>query len=243
MCKFRKMLFASMAFLFTTSYVSAASLCSVEEVVELNREVVNIKANFEEMEGIKPKDEYDVPDAILGTPEEDNYVYKYNYFRINLTNLSDKFYAVITNDYNREKVTLKSSQAVDGLVGFDWKYLDKVTNFTIKIYATSKTNCEDELYRTLYLKTPRYNDNSSYAICSEATDHYLCQKYVMFKDVEYGFFWDTVNEYINKNNEEPDDESFFEKHKIAIIISVIVVIGAIGVATIYVIKKRRGNEI
>lgn len=230
-----------MAFLFATTYVNASSKCSVDEIVELNHEVVNIKATYEEIEEeITDLDEYPLPDAVLGTPEEDEYVGYINYFKINLTNLGEKFYAVITNDYNREKITLKYKDIVDGVASFKWEHLDKVVNFTIKIYTSTKTGCEGELYRTMYLKTPRYNGYSEYGYCNNAKDYYLCQKYVTFDNISMGEFVQTLDKYYEKNKEAEPEKSFFEKYKIAFIVGGVLVV-ALGATGAFVIIKKRGG--
>ena len=61
------------------------------------------------------------------------YLDKYNYFKVSIINISENFYVEISNDYNRDKLVYQYKDTQDGVITFDWKNLDKVTTFTVKV--------------------------------------------------------------------------------------------------------------
>lgn len=252
MRRLKAMFLTVVTFMFATTFVNAASRCDATEAANLNREVVNIKASYEEAEGVLDPDEYLRPPAIEG----EEYDYTYNYFKITIMNITENFYIEVTNDQNNQKLRFDYSDSEDGVVTFDWEGLSEVTNFTIKVYASNNTKCSGETYRTVYLTTPRYNSYYNYAICNEASDYYMCQKYVSFKDVDYYTFMESVNKYIEKKEQEDSEKeaekndnflkkagNFIAEHKTAFIVSGVVVVVVAGVAVTVIIRKRRSSEI
>ena len=253
MRRLRKFSFTVFTFLFATIGVQAASMCDVSEVADLNREVVNIKGNFEEKEGTLDPTEFPPPDSVLSDGTEDEYVGTYNYFQISIVNLSERFYVEVSNDYNREVKTFYYSDAKDGVVTFDWENINAVTKFTIKIYSSDKTGCGGELYRTTTVTTPRRNEYYDYGICSVAEGYYLCDKYVTYPEVEFSTFIDRVTRYVdskeNENNPNGDNDSWIEKtgnfigeHKVIFIVCGVALIIAMGVVVAVIVKKHRSSD-
>lgn len=226
-------------------------MCDVSEIAELNREVVNIKGNYEEAEGVLDPSEYVIPDTIIGTPEESEFVGKYDYFKISIMNLNEKFYIEVTNDYNKDKLTFNYNDSKDGVVTFDWKNIDEITKFTVKIYASDKTGCRGELYRTYTITTPRINVYHGRAICEGIEEYYLCQKYVNYDEVDYNTFMERTSNYIKSLEEKnkSDEDSWLDKtgnfvseHKTAFIIGAVGLIIVAGVVVAVIMKKHRSSD-
>ncbi len=247
MCRFKKICFSLLAFLFMASDGKAASsMCEAKEIAELNREVVNIKGSFEEAEGELNPSEFPIPDEILGTEAEADYVGKYNYFKVSIINISENFYVEISNDYNRDKLVYQYKDTQDGVITFDWKNLDKVTTFTVKVYSSDQTNCPDELYRTITISLPRYNEFYDYTLCERASDYYLCEKYVDYGEVDFGTFVSNITRHIEQKEKEEEEEAkkedFVSKHKTILIINGVIVVVITGVVVAVIIKKRRSSD-
>ena len=130
--------------------------------------------------------------------------------------------------------------------------LEKLEKYTFIIKASSKTGCEGEEIKSLYLQIPRYNKYSSEYVCGIVPDYYLCQKFVTFDEVDYEFFRDNINKELEKvdlklideETKKNENKNFWQKTTdfikdnkyIFITIGALVVIGG---ATFIVIKKRR----
>lgn len=185
--------FLVVMFLFNIN-VSAASLCDYTEQSELNSKAANVKVS------------YDIVDSKVTFEDGDADI---RIFRIQILNVTEDFYVIVKNDINKEEKTYYSTDAVDGVISFDWDYAETVTNFTIQVYTTNKTNCADEKYKTFYLTTPRYNEYYNIETCQELTDFYLCQEFVTFAEVSRDKFISQLESYrngdVNNKGEEQEE--------------------------------------
>ncbi len=152
--------------------------CTYKEQAELTKEAANIKVNYEIF-------------TISGTaknPDTDvDMDMSYDIFRVNILNLSDNFYIKYTNNVNKDSKTFYQSNANDGIISFNWEDLRKVTTMTFNVYASNKTNCKDEAYRTIYLTLPRYNDYANWGLC-DGKNLSVCEQYVTFNEISYDEF-------------------------------------------------------
>lgn len=221
-------------FLFNVN-VSAKSLCDYNEQTELNAKVANIKVS------------YDVIDKTLHFADGDA---NQRLFKIQVLNVTDEFYIIVKNDINNEEITYNSTNAINGIISFEWDYVETVTNFTIQVYTTNKTNCADEKYKTFYLTTPRYNEYYKYSICSDLSDFYLCQEFVTFDKVNRDNFFSQINNYkngeINNKGEEPliENPTITDKLFEFINVNKWYIFGGIVVITslIVIINKRKSGK-
>lgn len=254
MQRFTKIVVAFCISVMCLSSVKAAKTCSNSEQAEINSMLSNIKATYAEKEEDLDPNTYGFPDSVEN-PDEYEKNLKTNYFEISVTNLSDKFYIIVTNDYNNETNTYSGQNAKDGIASFAWRHLDKVTNFTIKVYTSNATGCPNEEQKTIRLRTPRYNEYSEYNLCMKIPEFNLCQKYVTFKDMDNQEFVSKVYEYIDKKEEQnqqaiKDAKSWWEKTKdfikenkyyfIGGAVGLVVVAGVAGAVIVY---KRRSSEL
>ncbi len=245
MSKNKYMLFLLITFVLIASPVKAAT-CTVEERAQLNSEISNITASYEILTRYEPTE--NVPDEILGTPEAENYQMEVDYFQINVLNLTENTYAVITNDYNDEKYVYNYEDTNNGNIALIWNNVMHIVRFTIEIHSSDNTTCEGTLLRTLTVQIPRYNQYARLAMCDSLDDYYLCQEYVTFDEISFGTFEERVrNELTDRENEENVEEenpiiNFITEHKTAIIIGIIVVVIIAG-GTVAIIKIKRRREI
>lgn len=234
----KKIITFIMLMLFFNIEVSAASLCSYQEQATINSKAANVKASYE------------ISSINHGNEEVGH---REHFFTISVTNVTEDFYVVIKSDLNNEEVTYKSSDAVDGIITIKWTDVLRVTNLTIQVYTSNKTNCPNERYKTFYLTLPRFNEFSGKASCIENPDFYLCKEFVTFDEIDETEFVDRMIQYKEKvttNEEEKpiveEDETFMDKlfefidtYKFVIIGGAIVLIAVIVVVHRVRTKKQR----
>ena len=242
---FRKIIVVLFTFILSINSVQAASKCDTAKRAELNREVANIKASYEILERSPNFVGVDWFDPETMTLDD---LPKENYFKINITNLSENFYAEITNDKTSEKVVLTHANSVDGVASFERDDLSEVVKLTIKIFTTDATGCPGEEFRTNHLTLPRYNFNSQLTICSQIPNHYLCQPFVTYDEKDDVDFYYVVNKAIESEKEKTENEkeegkTFAEKYLTKILITGGILIVGGGIITTLIIRNRRRREI
>ncbi len=217
--------------------------CSTEEKAELNSLASNVKANYEEAQREMDKSEYSVPESLIGTEEEETFVAYEDYFKINIMNITDKIRVEVSNNYDSSKEYFNSSNTTDGVGTFDWNHLDKVTIFTVKVYADGDNKCTTDALRTLRIRTPRYNYYYSYDLCNAAKELDVCQKYVTFNDLDYNTFILKVEQYIAENEKPLFGNKAKTEKRNKIILGGVLAAAVIGVATVVIVMKKRSKEI
>ena len=240
------------AFSFNLASVNAKTKCGLDEDIALNKEVINIKANFEEKERIIDPSEYDLPEDYEGDPKD--YQLKENYFQVNIMNLSDKFYLEIKNEDNSFYKKVTYNDVHDSVASFNWTDLSKVTSLTLNVYTSDKTSCPNEEIRRFYLTLPRYNSYHEYAQCNYVPDSYICQKYVTFDELDFNDYIKKVNQEIKKKDkaiEKKEDSeksgwqkfvSSLKKNKKIIFICLACVV-TIGIVVLIIYLQRRKKDI
>ncbi len=241
-----------LSFLTLTTSVGAVS-CGYEEKAKLNSEIANVKTNYEIKERIMDPSEYDIPETLLGTPEEETYVGKEDYIQVNILNLTENMYVEITNNESSDQLVYYYNNTDNGNITISRTNIAEVVKYTIKVYASSNTGCEGTLLKTLYITLPRYNDYSEYDICNKVPNYYLCQKYVTYDKVEFGEFADKITAEVEKVETEEKEEAnakwyekvgnFIKEHKVIFITGGIMLIVVAGGAAVIIIRKRRRDVI
>ena len=232
------------SFLFVTN-VNAASKCSYAEQTELNGKAGNVKVSY----AIK---EVDVKGNYINMDTGETYdTSKAEVFEITILNLSEDLYVVVTNDIDESVRTIRYGNTSNGMATFIWNNNDNITNFTFNIYSSDKTNCKDEVYKTLYLTTPRYNNLYGYQVCQGLEDFYLCQKYVNFNKVSEGDFYKKISQYNNKEIDDNGEQivpektvfdkiiNFIKQNKWFIVSGIVLVAGAVVAINYSKGKKQR----
>ncbi len=166
--------------------------CTYVEQADLNKEVANIQIKYETK-----------TITVYGTPADSNEEVEIEaeIFKVNILNLSDNFYIKYTNNVNRDNKTFYYSDALNKTISFDWNDLSKVTTMTFKVYTSNKTNCKDELSRTIYLTLPRYNQYHDWNICAGRDNLSICDKYVTTEEISYADFVNRISTSAEQNNE------------------------------------------
>ncbi len=220
------------------SNVHAASMCDYKEQVDLKKKAANIKR------------EYEVASEPIEAEEGETNI---DIFRISILNLTEEFYAVVTNNINDDELTLTNKDAKDGIVTFDWKDISTMATFSIKIYTSDKTGCPDEAIKSLVLTTPRVNKFYNTSVCEGNEEFTLCQKYVTSKEITQQEFLNMFESYkkgkIDANGEEikPEEKpfdkvkKFISDYKWYLTIGIAVVVLASG--TIIIIKKNKQRKL
>ena len=219
--------------------VSAASMCSSEEKVELNQKAANIKAKYEVVE--EKYETLDFPYEATRT-----------FFNIHISNISEEFYIVVRNEDNNFNQNYYYANSNNGIITIKWENMFEVSTFSLEVYTTDKTGCPNEKLKTLYLTTPRYNSLSENYLCDEYNDFYLCAEYVNFAVVSEEKFFDEFDKYIKKIEKKYPQEGLKQEEENKFIelidnykwyiISGVIIIAGIGFAVI-IIKKRKYREL
>ena len=249
MQRIKNMLFAFGISVIFIANVGAASVCTNAEQAELRTAAGNIRATYEEQER---------KETNYNEHMETEFTHIYHYMKINITNISEKFYVEVENDYDKKKETYNYSNTTDGILSFDWEEVyEKPVTFTIKVYSSDKTGCEGELYRTITLKIPRYNVYSHETICAQYSDNELCKEWVMYNEMDFETFQNEMNEYVDKeflklqgSNGKEINNSFWERvkefvsdNKYYFIGGGAVLIVAAGVAVVVIVKRKRSMDL
>lgn len=256
MQRYLKIIFAFLISVIFIDNISAASLCSTSEQAELRTAVSNVKVTNQEMEEELDPSMYGFPDSGDETTEIDPP--KINYFDISVSNITEKFYIEVTNDYDDTVTRYNNSNSTDDIVTFSWRNINEVTNFTIKVYTSEDTGCPNELMRTITHKLPRLNEYYGYDLCNDAPEFNLCQKYVTFDYVEQAKFMDRINEYLankeqqdsNVNDDTDNNDNLWERIKDFVVDNKYYFIGggvalviAAGVAIVVIVKRKRSLDL
>ena len=250
MGKIKKAIIFSMLFLFSTSV--KAETCGYEEKAKLNNEAANVKVNYEIKQRQLDKNNYNPPDAIVGTEDEANWNPTVDYFQVNILNLTENIYVEVKNDQNNDTTKYYYNNSQDGKIAIDWLNLENVAKFTITVKSTDASGCTDRTLKTLNLTLPRYNEYYEYSLCQSIPDYYLCQKYVTFDEVKLGYFTKKVYEEIDKKNQKEIEKNlkwyekawnFIKDHKVAFITGGVIIVAAGATITVVIIRKRRRSII
>lgn len=251
MSKFKYFLIAVFAFgLFIAS--PKAVTCSYDKRAELNSEASNITANYEvvTIEADYNEHGYQGDPSLLESEEP----ITIEVLQVNILNLTENFYAEVTNSFDETTTTYNYSDTDNGNISIIWENTLELTTYTIEIYSSDITGCEGNLIRTLRVSLPRFNRYSDYGICNQIPDYYMCQRYVTYAPVDFAEFSNSVLEEVERVEQEEQEESrelswyesiwkFIVDNKVPIIIGAVSIVVIGGVVAIVIVRKRRRDEI
>ena len=251
MKKFKLAFLSIICFLTFNIITNAASKCDYSELVEINQEAAGVKVSYEEKLELLEKGEDGIGDFEEGKTPPDLYT---RYFNVNISNLTDNLYVKIYNSVDNTTKIFSSSDAVNGIVSFKWDDIGDITNLTVRVYTSSKTNCSNEEVLVQQVTLPMYNYYSETGYCDRNPDDSICKQYVTTEITEEEF-----NQKVEKENKENLKEAettaksersvtnkvvkIVKKNKKGFIIggSIIIVLGV--ATTIVVIVKRRRSRL
>lgn len=251
MKKIEAFILALMIFFVGTNYVYA--VCDATETNTLNSLAANVGRSYEIITKELTADEtlYDIPGG-LTDEEAENFLFKVDFFKIYVTNITEELYVVVTNENTGEKKTFHYSDTDNGTASFEEEVGTEIVNYTIEVYSSDVTNCRDQRLYTLYLTTPMYNTASESSLCTGIEDFYMCHEYLSVA-VDFTNFIERTEEYRASHNEEapeeevPEEETdggflaFVQDHIVWVVVIVVAVVAAGGLITFVVIKKQRSR--
>lgn len=223
--------------------VNAASSCSYSEQAKLNDTVANVKASYEYIERLAAEKAID-PDS---GEEMDDWE---DLFKISIINITEDIYVTVSNSVTGFENTYKYENTNNGIIEFEQHDMSSVTEYEIKVYSNN-VNCPGELYRTFTLKTPRYNEFSSIAICNNYPNYYYCQEFMdTDNEIDYEKFYDGLESYQELHPEEEQKEEMKEENKLikfykdhALVINIVAGVLVVGgvTATVILVKRKRSR--
>ncbi len=228
---------------------SALAVCETSEMTQTRENAYRVNVSYDLMEEEVPKGEYTPPDGL--TDEElENFKMYNRYFNVYINNITDDLYVNVKNSVSGNTVRYDSSDAKDGVITIRNDGVELITDLTIDIFPSNE-DCGRNRIRSISQRLPKYNEYSEYQYCQEIPNYYLCREYIDF-DIDYSateVAKKANSYYLEKIKEKEDNnmtvgervKSFFEKHKTAIIVSSVIIVGA-GVATTIVIVLRKRGE-
>ncbi len=238
-------------FLFTTLLsftvlpsVKAASTCDYDTQLELQKEALNIQANYE-------ADWYDTGEYEESEVSEEDGSGIVEYYepqvRVGLYNLSKNLYVTVKNVNESKENTYFYEDTDNG--NLSWTRdddLSEIVNYEIKIYS-NHSDCKGEELRTVSLVTPAHNEYYFEPFC-EGVDAYYCEEFIttelnLTREQIESMGYQKQIEQNNTVNQEPTTNEDEKNNYIYIIIGSIIVIAIIGVASIVIIRKQRSKII
>lgn len=213
------------------------AVCNYTDKAAANKKAANVKLNYEVVE-----DKQESDDGTVSINE---------YFKMSILNVTEDLYVTVTNDVTNTTNTYRYSDAKDGVITFNWDNNEVVTNFTMKVYGSDKSPCQEEELRTIRKQTPRYNDFANRAICQDMKDFYLCEKYTTVENIDESMFINKVSDYAEgkideegESKEEKKDKNllyYLNEYKWYIIGCLLVI--AVGSGIAIVIRNKKYREV
>lgn len=228
--------------LLTPNITHAESACSYEEQVEINNIVSHVNATYETVdifEGTTLDIDNRNEDGTI--PRIDNYIKGFN---INIMNITEDIYVVVSNNVNSEIKTFYYKDTTDGEVSFQVRDATSLVTYTIEIHS-NKYSCIGDVFRKFAITTPIYNDLSGLAACEGNEGFYYCQEYINSENISVNEFMKRIKEYKEEKQEEEEkkesEKSFWKNNKTTIIvISGVVVLTGVA-TTVILLKKKRSR--
>lgn len=184
--------------------------CSNKEKNELSALASNVKIDYEAKKREVSLDGTDNGGNIIST------TYDQRYFEVSIYNVTPEL--VINVVGGTADVIYTYADSKDGIVTFATENANEVAKYSFTIKSNS-TNCSDVQLRAMSLTLPKYNIGSTYQICDDAKDYYLCKEYITIEgEMTDADFFEKVENYLAKNGkiddnngEEADDANILVK--------------------------------
>ena len=155
-------------------------------------------------------------------------------FLINAYNLDSKLYLYIPYSDSYIYYTKRNETIFAISPGMEFK---------ISVYASSKTNCEDEFLTNIRVEIPDYNKYFNRNECKQRPNVNICKKWYDSSQISEEEFLKIVNSYYKKekNNFFEILVSFLKKHGILLLIISLIVCGIVLILN--KIKNKNRNKI
>lgn len=157
-----------------------------------------------------------------------------SYFVLTGYNLNNKFYLVLDDT---KTIEITSSKEI-----LNFNFPRSKTN--INVYASNKTNCEDELLNTVKIEFPAYNKYYTREECEDKKNLNVCKKWYNTSKISEEDFKKAIT--VNKIDEEKQTVLqsilYFVKKYGLYALGVIIII-SIPVIIMYIVRKRKSIKI
>lgn len=97
-----------------------------------------------------------------------------SFIGLSISGLSESLYAVISNDFNDTKVTVKFSDLVDGKYDYPSPNINRVVNYVVSIYSSDE-GCSGDTLKNFKVKTEVFNEYYYSTLCQNNPDLDLCK--------------------------------------------------------------------
>lgn len=200
-----------------------AETCPLEKKVQINNEAGLVTATSEPYA-------YEYTDMIEDTGEVvTNTAYLGS---INIYNLTENLYAVISNGSAKKTVTY--ADAYDGVNKISTGDMNMLKTYTISIYPTNK-RCDTNAIRELQVTIPIENPYYKLQVCKDYRDYFYCSQFLNIENISRDDFTNGIEEYISQKQKEEEEEnrhegiidtatSFVKKHWIVVLIVIMLII-------------------
>lgn len=236
----KKYLFILVSFALLTLNTVNAETCSLETQVKINNEAGVVTAVSEPFE-------YKYSSVVEDTGE--NSIFTGYLGSINIYNLTENLYAVVSNGQAKKTVTYADTN--DGVNKISTGSMNMLKTYTISIFPTN-TRCGTTALRELQVTVPIENPYHKMQICNEYPDYFYCSQFLNIENISRDEFSQGINEYINQKKTKEEEKrhegvidtatNFIKKHWVAIIIVIIILSSGIGFY-IYMRNKKRKEQI
>ena len=214
--------------------VSAEELCSNSEISDLSKLAYNVNFDYE-MTKYKSSIDSIGPNGEIG----EDYYYASD---VNVYNLVKRLKIEILNKEENQKYSFSYEDAEEGILYLTGGVANKIKKIEFRIYGTG--GCNNELLRTTYMTIPKWNEFSTYDICKEIPDYYMCQSFV---STDYNMSEIDFNKKAEEYAEEQENENstiyqvsnFLKEHWMGITIGVVSVVIVGTCVTIFIVRKKR----
>ena len=239
MKKFKIFLLLGLAFILGIDKINAE--CDNKTQLEINTASSNVTMNYNINTVVldrNGKEHPEISPSDVETGELSEYL-KSDKITIKIENITDKIYVVFQNLDEKINKEYHYRDLKDGTITYEVPDNKKIRNYKLIIYS-DVSDCLNQELRIIDLKTPMYNENSSYAYCINNNSYY-CQKYIT---TEIGNDESIYNDYLeSQNNGVQNNATGSEKtsNKLLLNIGIVTVIVLI-IVIVFVIYKKNKNK-
>ena len=190
---------------------------------------------IKEAENIKVSKIVRIPDSMPGEGNDNDFL-----IGVSIENMSNDFYAVVTNNYNSEEVTVKAEDMVDGVALVSTPYIYKSVKMNVKIYSNNSDKCSStDALIGVDVDSGVFNKYYYTWICQENRDLELCEPTKETDDIKETDFKEQIEKKIEEKNKNLIDRllDFLKKYYLFIICPILI-ISFVYIVRIIILKRR-----
>lgn len=176
-------------------------------------------------------------------PSEDDEDLYSAFMGLEISNIPDNLYVVISNDYNNDTVTVNSEDLVNGVYRYPAPYIYKSVNYDVKVYSKDESCTSSDSVKSFDASTRIINEYFFHNKCLDNRDLEMCQPVLNDENVSVTEFNKQIDEAIRLKN-----RNFFEKvwdflrdYYLYIVVPILL-ISAVGITRIVILKRGKRHE-